>query len=243
MVFQKIKRVARSSNGGRKVVVSNSQRKKSQLIQAVSPYDELPVMQDLVDQLSPPRKASKQTEQREAPQQRQQSDRMTEERQQRDPPMKSSSDNMKHYRYSLSPYSCADTIPAMIEIPTIPTKSEDSEFTLDSIWICDKDLEDARGPRSLTPHPSFEEIEPTAAEVQYMFEAGLQEDFWPSDEESMSKLKALEKKESFSFWSNGPMKIWELEGGGNGKKEGAAPNRRTTLNKKRPSKSKSLAMF
>ncbi|KAG7340552.1 hypothetical protein IV203_024095 [Nitzschia inconspicua] len=250
MVFKTTDRVVGRSKVALKKndVQANIHRKTNQLVQAISPYDELPVMQDLFDQLSPNPTVSKHLEQREVPQHRTQS--MTKEKQdqreqQRDPPMKTSP-YFEHDFY-MSSYTGAHDVPTMIEIPRIPTKSEEeSELTLNGTWKGSDCTADDRGPRSLTPHPSFEEVEPTDVDFQYLFQAGMtaDEELWPSDEERLCKTM-LPKNKDTSFWTKGSMNIWDLEGDDDDEFgiEVALSNRRKIVGKKKSGRSKSMAMF
>jgi hypothetical protein len=253
MVFKKaINRGGRSKTAAhvddKRGVVSNAHRKKNQLVQAVSPFDELPVIQDLFEQLSPKPKLLTPSEQREAPHQRPLKDQAkkgaTLEPQQRDPPELDTVD-IEHHRYSFSDNGAHD-VPTVIEIPTIPTKSEDSDLTLASIWRGTDNADDDRGPRTLTPHPSFEEVEPSAVDLQYLLQAALEADkeLWPSDEDSIIPTARIQKKKEAAFWSNGSMHVWDLDGGyQRGGKKDLTPNRRVLLAKRGSIKSKTMAMF
>ena len=142
---------------------------KNQLTSPVSPYDELPIIQDLVEQLTPNPGSRKQQlqgrteeEDHQQPQERQQSNdqrKKTVRSDGRDEP-----EDTHHLDHDLPGYNSAHDVPTMIAIPTHPTYSEDSDLTLDGIWKQKGDSSSSSKPttfvRTLTPHPSFEEILP-----------------------------------------------------------------------------------
>lgn len=189
---------------------SITKRRKSmnQLFHPISPYDELPEIQDLVDKLVPVPKPSQRKAQevsQERQQQNQKQKRSSDDLPQRDPPTSSPQVVADIY------LNGAHDVPSMIEIPSIPTQSQDSDLTLDEIFRPKAKSEDG-GPRTLTPHPSFEEVNPTASDLKYLFEAGLKADqeVWPSDEESVPKGRKKVRKEN-KFWSDGAIHVWDLD--------------------------------
>lgn len=236
MVFKKgikIGRAKTTTTGERNWTFSDAHRKKNQLVQAISPFDELPIIQDLAGQLMPISKPTNTSEHRESD--RNKKMHASEERQ---PPVVV----MESY-HDGSSYNAAHYVPSMIEIPSIPAQSEDSELTLNNIWRSQDDSDD-RSPRSLTPHPSFEDVEPTLVDLQYLYEAGLRadRDLWPSDEDSVSKTK-VQTKSKASLWSNRSMNIWNLDGVEDGAKGDTIANRRKNLTKKRTNKERTFAMI
>jgi hypothetical protein len=239
MVFKKGMKVGRAKTGTTASewnwAFSNAHRKKNQLVQAISPYDELPVMQDLAGQLVPPTNPS---EHRESDRKKQ-----TDAVEERQPSVVVNVSNIEPYHFLSSYNNGAHYVPSTIEIPSKPAQSEDSELTLNNAWKGQDDSDD-RGPRSLTPHPSFEEVEPTTVDFQYLYEAGLKadSDLWPSDEDTVSKTKVQAKSET-QLWPNGSIHIWHLDGGGDGAKEDAISNRRQKLPKKRFKKGRTFAMI
>jgi hypothetical protein len=187
---------------------TKAHNKKNQLLHPISPYDELPDIQDLVDKLTPISTSAVHNV-RGVPQERQQhgptQPRSSDELQQRDPPIASPFHDS--YRNG------AHDVPAVIEIPCIPTPSQDSEMTVDDIFR--PTTRDDRGPRSLTPHPSFEdEVHPTASDVRYLVGAGTKADqeAWPSDEESAAAGSCNRRAEENMTWTNGSMYVWNLDG-------------------------------
>ena len=160
--------------------------KKNELLHPISPYDEIPTIRDLFEQLSP-----HQGQQEELRQERQ--DRKKNYRrsvhQQRDraPAPAEVSSNWSRSRDG------AHEVPIVIEMPKTPTYSEDSELSLDE---CLRQYEeDQRDQRSLTPHPSYEDdlnCLPTALDVHNLYHAFVmreQELTWPSDEDSVAPQK------------------------------------------------------
>jgi hypothetical protein len=211
---------------------------KNQLLHPVSPYDELPIIQDLFERLTPRRirpppsphmKTTKPQRQDDsqarstskvngrhehhsfAPQQREQSNQTMKERvggcQQRDQPYHMSSARGQREAEEVV-YNGAHDVPSVIEFPSIPTLSEDSEVTLDSIW---KDEEESEH-RRLTPHPSFEELKMPSFDLHHLYHASVQaeQEMWPSDEDSAPRVSR--EKSHYQFWSHGSIHVWNLEG-------------------------------
>ena len=178
--------------------------KKSQLLHPISPYDELPEIQDLVEKLGPletPQAPKPQRIVQERQQRAYNHHRSSNEYQQRDPPLPSTTDLY---------LNGAHDVPLVIEIPSIPMKhSEDSEMTVEDIFR--PKTNDDRGPRSLTPHPSFEEeIKRSASDLKFLFEVGTEaeREVWPSDEESIADAN---RKMDGMAWPDGSMLVWNLD--------------------------------
>jgi len=176
--------------------ISSKTKKKNEMLYPVSPYDELPHIRDLFEQLSPQlRPGFRNQEQQEDLRQEHQNiaRQHRQERQQivhqpRDRPPVNMCTKVSNF-WTMS--KDAHEVPIMIEIPLSPVYSEDSELTMDeNLWQNDED--DERDQRSLTPHPSFEDelqyqsTTISATEFHYLYHASDKADRelvrWPSDE-------------------------------------------------------------
>jgi hypothetical protein len=224
MVFTRDKRRTSSDVERRRGIFLRKVPSKNQLTSPVSPYDELPIIQDLVEQLTPNPGSRKQRTEEDHPQQsqeRQQSNdqhkktNQSDGRQQRDQPEPTQID------HHLPGYNSAHDVPTTISIPSHPTYSEDSDLTLDGVWK--RKGESSSSPkisivRTLTPHPSFEEILPTPFDFHH------DEEIWPSDEEDNGPTRPTRKNttttsSSTYFWTNGSIHVWNLEGDDDAKKK------------------------
>jgi hypothetical protein len=243
MVFSKGIKVGRAKTatvGERNWTFSNIHRKKSQLVQPISPYDELPVMQELAGQLMPSTKptTTKVSEYRESDRKDTNKKDAPEERQ---PPAIHVSDIEPYH--VLPSYNSAHYVPSTIDIPVKPAQSEDSELTWNNNVGRGLDDTVVRSPRRLTPHPSFEDEEMTAIDFHYLYEAGMKADseLWPSDEDTVSKTKVQAKSKT---WSSKSMHIWKLDGDEDGAMEDSSLSRRKRMIKIRSKKKgKAFAMI
>jgi hypothetical protein len=91
---------------------------------------------------------------------------------------------------------CAHQVPLVISVPTTPPDDDDdAELSVE---------EDFKEERALTPHPSFDDHQPTASDFHYLYQAAKkleeQEQDWPSDEDGEPL-----RRDGFSFWANGPV--------------------------------------
>jgi hypothetical protein len=190
-----------------------SKKKKNELMYPVSPYDELPTIRDLFEQLSPQTRPNSRNQEQEPRQEQQDVNRRhQQERQQvirkkndrasghqpRDrPPVNTITEESKIWSLSRD----AHEVPVMIEMPSSPVYSEDSELSLDENLWQDND-DDERDQRSLTPHPSYEDElhwQPstiTAMEFHHLCYASVkaeQELIWPSDEDNSNNNSTQDK--------------------------------------------------
>eukprot|EP00536_Pseudo-nitzschia_multiseries_P003725 jgi/Psemu1/252935/estExt_Genewise1Plus.C_580090 len=178
--------------------------KKNELLYPISPYDEIPTIRDLFDQLSPHPGLSSlgRGQQEEFRQERQDLPSRYKHGRKQEGGKKMGHPETHHQKSDRTPVPVsrnrndAHDVPVIIEMPTTPTYSEDSELSLDE---CLKQYdEDERDQRSLTPHPSFQEgninEQPTAVDVHHIFHASIkaeQELVWPSDEDDLSAKKKM----------------------------------------------------
>ncbi|MGK3733659.1 MAG: hypothetical protein ACI8RD_004487 [Bacillariaceae sp.] len=190
-----------------------SSKEKNEMIYPVSPYDELPTIRDLFEQLSPQTRPNSQNQEQELRQEQQDvTRRHQQERQQvirnkndrptghqpRDrPPANTITEESKFWTLSRD----AHEVPVMIEMPSSPVFSEDSELSLDENLWQDND-DDECDQRSLTPHPSYEDElhwQPstiTATEFHHLYHASVkaeQELIWPSDEDNNNNNSTQKK--------------------------------------------------
>lgn len=168
---------------------------KNELLYPISPYDEIPAIRDLFKQLSPSPRLDYgvQREKKEMRQERQdhiKSNCRHRGHQERDGTAPPFDVPIYFPRSRDDPHE----VPIMIEMPTTPSYSEDSELSLEEcLRRCDEDYRDQR---SLTPHPCYEYglnyYQPTPLDVHHSHHAFLKVDDemnWPSDEDSMAPTK------------------------------------------------------
>lgn len=191
-----------------------SKKKKNELIYPVSPYDELPTIRHLFDQLSPQTRPNSWNQEQELRQEQQDGTRRHQQERQhvirkkndrpighqpRDrPPVDTITEASKLWSLSRD----AHEVPIMIEMPSSPVYSEDSELSLDeNIWQDNDD--DERDQRLLTPHPSYEDElhwQPstiTAMEFHHLYHASVkaeEELIWPSDEDNNNNNNSTQNK-------------------------------------------------
>ena len=167
------------------VIAGTKREKKNELLYPVSPYNEIPTIRDLYEQLSPKPRTGRQEEIRQERQdfscryqqecqhgwRRKSQDRPTSGRQERDRVLQD-----------------AHEVPFIIEIPSSPSDSEDSELSFDEKLLQNEEDERERececDHRSLTPHPSYDHF-------YHAFVKAEQDADWPSDEDNLSTQKKM----------------------------------------------------
>jgi len=160
--------------------------KKNELLYPISPYDEIPAIRDLFKQLSPtPRQnLGVEGQRKELRQERQDNVKRNYShggRQQRD--RKSTPVDTSDYVSRFM--NDAHEVPIMIEMPTTPSYSKDSELSLEE--------EDYREQDPLTSHASCEfdfTYQPAPLYSRHLHEASFSSD-WPSDEENALTNKTI----------------------------------------------------
>lgn len=201
---------------------SSKTKKKNEMLYPVSPYDELPHIRDLFEQLSPQLRPGFRNQEQieELRQEHQNIIRQHQQERQQISFKKKDSPSVHQPRDRPPVNTCTEVsnvwtmskdaheVPIMIEIPSSPVYSEDSELSLDeNLWQNDED-DDERDQRSLTPHPSYEDelqyqsTTITATEFHYLYHASVKVDqelvCWPSDEDdndvSYQKKMIVRKK-------------------------------------------------
>jgi hypothetical protein len=184
-----------SSTGGGGSGFIESKVTKNELLYPISPYDEIPAIRDLFKQLSPsPRLDTRvQRDKKEMRQERQDRMKMNSRHrghQERDGTAPPFDVPISFPRSRDDPHE----VPIMIEMPTTPSYSEDSELSLEEcLRRCDEDYRDQR---SLKPHPCHEHglkyDQPTSLDVRHLHHASVKVDDelnWPSDEDSITPTK------------------------------------------------------
>uniref|UniRef100_A0A7S4ADB7 Uncharacterized protein n=1 Tax=Pseudo-nitzschia australis TaxID=44445 RepID=A0A7S4ADB7_9STRA len=237
---------ATSASASAFVKKAAKKNKKNELLYPISPYDEIPIIRDLFDQLSPysmsrsmsmSMSSSRDREQQEFRQERQdvpgrhkhrqgrnkkesrRNDRYAvhttntngaggqrqRRHQQRDGTKARAQTGSRTRTRTPAPASRnrndAHEVPFVIQMPSTPTYSEDSELSLDEClgqYLHTEDEQRDQRSIKLTPHPSFEEDDvfdqPTALDVHHLYHASVraeQELVWPSDEDNLSRKKNM----------------------------------------------------
>lgn len=173
--------------------------KKNELLYPTSPYDEIPTIRDLVNQLSPCliRNYEAKRQQNEARQEHQQIIESYQQREGTAPPF----DNPISFpRFS----DDAHEVPNVIEVPATCSYSEGSELSLEA---CLRRYDDNHAcQRSLSPHPTDEndfKKQPIPLDIHHLNYDSLRVNQaldWPSDEDDVSpsttRMKTKKREKS-----------------------------------------------
>lgn len=166
--------------------------KKNELLYPISPYDEMPTIRDLSKQLAPDQRQNSgvQRNRKEMTQARQDAVKKNHRhggRQQRDgitPPF-DEFPSFSRFRND------AHGVPSMIEMPTTPSYSEDSEVSIEEcLRRSEEDYRDKRSLRHHLPDAHDFDSQPKPFHLQCFSHTSVNHELdWPSDEDNAPQNK------------------------------------------------------